>query len=397
MATTRVIATATTTVQQNCAWVQALQFQNTDGLVPPTLTPFDLTGITLTGHFRNTAVPGTPIAAATFTVATPASGIAIAGLSAHDAGLLPAGTGTAFNQLKHIVLEIDGTHASDPNNPFRLAEIDVCVSPGGNSAPTTATAPTTPLGSIALTVGAVSFSPLATPYAQGAMSAAQYNKVEAVTLAQMVEIGTGKLATLASGGWMDKAARMMSLAAPGTTRFIPIDVRNLRATNLVDPDYASITGHAVCQGGGMCAKGSTWTPLTPGNVINNPMAEPWSFRFRAALPVPVNGHTFFCGIGSAWENQCSVVDQYGSGAPHAHSGVGMVQFKNPTVTMFDDVNTIDGLFHDYMLAHDSPNVKLYIDDVLILSVLLNIYTAAVSPGIFASDHYVPITDMAYAV
>jgi len=148
----RVIAKFDATIQRNCAWARALVFLNDDG------SPFNLTGITLTGQMRNGAASeNPPLANVTFTTASPSSGATVVSLSAHDTGLLPEG-GSKFESLTTVVMEIDGAHISDPNNPFRMAEGAIGISSGGNSILPQSSAPTVPLETINLIVGAVSAS-----------------------------------------------------------------------------------------------------------------------------------------------------------------------------------------------------------------------------------------------
>jgi hypothetical protein len=148
----RVIAKFDATIQRNCAWARALVFLNDDG------SPFNLTGITLTGQMRNGAASeNPPLANVTFTTASPSSGATVVSLSAHDTGLLPEG-GSKFESLTTVVMEIDGAHISDLNNPFRMAEGAIGISSGGNSILPQSSAPTVPLETINLIVGAVSAS-----------------------------------------------------------------------------------------------------------------------------------------------------------------------------------------------------------------------------------------------
>jgi hypothetical protein len=265
---TRTIAQITTTVQQNCAWAVALTFLNSDG------SPFDLTNITLTGQFRLVANPGTPIATVTFTTATPASGVTVAAISAHDAGLLPAGNGTRFNQLNHVVLEVNGAHSSDPQNPFRLAEGDVSVSPGGNLSPTATAAPTVPLDSISLVVGAVSASaaramlglndgavlPLATAVSPGAMPATR------LTQTQMNSVSDA----MTAGGWtVPKIIYSAAITAAATVNVTGL-VSSRKYTFHLQLNSENIaTANVMFQPNGSDANGYSFYLLdtgTPGNA-----------------------------------------------------------------------------------------------------------------------------------
>jgi hypothetical protein len=262
--TTRTIATFVTTVQQNCAWAVALSFVNAEA------SPVDLTGITLTGHFRTVANPGPPLATATFTTTTPTSGVTVAALSAHDAGLLPAPANAKFNQFQQLVLEIDGAHAADPNNPFRLGEGSVQVSPGGNSTPSAAAAPTVPLDTISLVVGAVNAAaarqligvndnaglipvaqlPLATSVSPGAESVAHWTALEYLINAGFTSeaamtvpfvFANSDLSASDKTAWIPvpRWAKMACISFGCTGAGSPIGVVSVRISNSNTQDVAS--------------------------------------------------------------------------------------------------------------------------------------------------------------
>ena len=293
MPTTRLIASFSSTIQQNCAWALAISFTNADG------SPFDLTGITLTGQFRETATPtATPLASATFTVASPTSGVAVAGLSAHDAGLLPAQE-NKFSRVTSIVMEIDGAHAGDPNNPFRLGEGAIGVSPGGNASPSASSAPTVPLDSISLVVGAVSAPaarkligvnddaglipiaqlPPATAVSPGVMSAEQYSKLE----------------SLGFGGWVNAVALSAGPYATGAVAPRGLDLSTLPpALNL-----GAKVQSAPIEGGGIWPVGMAgWTELSQA-IIQTPTQKSWIAAFDMVMPVPVAGASGYVGLKNA--------------------------------------------------------------------------------------------------
>lgn len=148
---TRVIASFTSDVQQNCAWAISLHFLNADGS-DHDLTPYQ----SLTGQVRETpAYDATPLANMTITVTSATGGIAVAALAAKDTKDLPA-TGQTFDQKSPAWAEIDGVLTADPLNPICLAHGLLQVAPGGNAQQSSGTAPTVPLETISLVVGAVS-------------------------------------------------------------------------------------------------------------------------------------------------------------------------------------------------------------------------------------------------
>lgn len=146
----RKIATMTALLQSHCAYAQALRLLNADN------SRFDYSSGQLVGEVRLQApYTETPLVAFTITRSNPAQGECTIALSAANVGLLPA-TGVKFELAQKLVGEINFVPDADPQNPIRLVEIDVRVSPGGVLNPDAAPAPTIPLETVNLIVGAAS-------------------------------------------------------------------------------------------------------------------------------------------------------------------------------------------------------------------------------------------------
>jgi hypothetical protein len=374
---TRTIATFVTNVQQNCAWAAALVFTNADA------SPFDLTNITLTGHFRSVANPGTPLATATFTTTTPASGVTVASLSAHDAGLLPA-TGTKFNQYTNLVLEIDGAYAADPNNPFRLGEGTAQVSPGGNSTPSAASAPTVPLDTISLVVGAVSAAaarkligvndnaglipvaqlPAATAVSPGAVAS---NLTTALTPTgdslYVSAAQNNKLASLTTGGWLDAVSNALATPAGGSYCTGATIVRGYDLAML--PPAVAMGANcqqAAVDGGGLQFIGSGgWTPLTQP-FVQHPKGASWAGAFDALFPAPVTVKSGYMGFKNvAGSFYLCIMHNYGTSVD------ARTKWLLTHSSGQNEVGTVlDGRRHTWIIAFDLPTLTLsvLIDGVL---------------------------------
>jgi hypothetical protein len=225
------------------------------------------------------------------------------------------------------------------------------------------------------------------------MSAAQNNKIEAVTLAQMQELGTGKLANLAGPGWLDTSAIAMFAAAPGTTRAIPVDLRAW-------PRSSTLASLAGTPGGGAVPQGSVNNFFTMDSFVANPRVAPWAVIFRAELYIPQANNFFFMGIGLGDVDFYAIVQQPHTGGGDTKAGLLQYVGSSPTYTYGTGPVLGDGALHEWMLAGDTVNVTAYYDGVAFASAPLSAaHGPAAACKVFAkgsSSHWCYITDMAYA-
>jgi hypothetical protein len=239
----------------------------------------------------------------------------------------------------------------------------------------------------------------ATANAPGAESVAHFSKTEALPLPAVITSDKAKLDGLSPGGWIDKAAKAMALAAPGVTITVPIDLRNLRTATALEP--STYSGGGVVPGGGVVFQGAGMT-LTPGPIVDNGLLVPWAFRVRAAIPVPVSLKYLMFGMMTDVTHGLFIVDQYGYSDPaKSNTQLGILQSGGAS-TAYAWGSTgyvIDGAYHDFMIAYDVTNIKMYVDDNLIISVPGTFPSTPLSPGfnVATADYFAPFTDAAYAV
>lgn len=139
------------TINKNCGWGIAVNCVNVDG------SAFDLTPFTsFTFQVRDTpAYDARPLASGGVAVVSSVGGVLTLGLSALATKTFPA-KDTSFGDLTPVWGELNGILTADPLNPVCLGKGVLQVAPGGNAEQTTGTAPTVPLQTINLIVGAVS-------------------------------------------------------------------------------------------------------------------------------------------------------------------------------------------------------------------------------------------------
>jgi hypothetical protein len=146
------ITKITDTAQQGAAWALGVRLFAADG------GKLDLTSGSLSCEVRPSARPSaSPLATPTITIPDPSDNFAVLGLSAYKMYKL-AGGGATFSATKAYPFEIDFAPASSPQNPIRVAEGTLNVSPGGNKDDLDPLAPdpTTATTVITLTVAAQS-------------------------------------------------------------------------------------------------------------------------------------------------------------------------------------------------------------------------------------------------
>jgi hypothetical protein len=122
------------------------------------------------------------------------------------------------------------------------------------------------------------------------MSAAQSNKVDAATLAQMQELGAGKLTNLGDPGWFDNVYKFMRANCPAVTKLADVGFLGLAAahqkatytagtppTVTLAPAWKSI---AAMPDGGYASQPDAGTLVMPGPIFcKNPVTVPFFIAF----------------------------------------------------------------------------------------------------------------------
>jgi hypothetical protein len=211
----------------------------------------------------------------------------------------------------------------------------------------------------------------------------------------MTAADKAKVDGLASPSWLDTAAIAMAAAAPGVGRALPFDMRTWRTTNVVNP-----SNYAVIPGGGAVIQNQS-TPIhpLPDAIVANPTAQPWAIRIRAKLRVPANDASpFRFGLGVDAVNFYALAEDWNP--TNGATQLQLQQFVGGVLTAnCGSGYVLDNSIRDYTLVADTSNLKVLVDDVVMISVPFSGHgPTGASYVFFSAAGYVnrPITDMAYA-